>query len=242
MRAIVSLCFCILMLLPSTGFGQDDNSTDSSRLFHWRNFVVPASLIGVGIYGALDNHLINIKEIREERTNYFPNFSHNADNYLQFAPIPAVFIMDGMGLKSAHPWNQQLVLLGQAQLIMMAMIYPMKSLTKVTRPDYSSNNSFPSGHTAQAFLAAHFFQKEFGREYPWAAVGMYTIASGIAVSRVLNNRHWASDVFTGAGIGMASVEFSYLIGARRQSHHRYHPLILPSYTEGVISCSMVVGL
>jgi hypothetical protein len=62
---------------------------------------------------------------------------------------------------------------------MMGMVYPLKSLTKVKRPDNSSNNSFPSGHTAQAFLAAQFFKKEFGRRYPWVSVGMYTIASAI---------------------------------------------------------------
>jgi len=241
-KAFTNFCLCILLTLPVAGLGQNlQTIPDSSRTFHWRNFVIPVSLVGIGIYGSLDNHVIDGKEIREERGNYFPNFSHKADNYLQFAPIPAVFAMDAMGLKSEHSWNQQLVLLGQAQLIMIAMIYPMKSLTKVSRPDNSSDNSFPSGHTAQAFLGAHFFQKEYGRQYPWAAVGMYSVASGIAVSRVLNNRHWASDVFAGAGMGMASVELSYLLGAHQHSH-KYHPMILPSYSDGVMSCSMLIGL
>jgi hypothetical protein len=244
LRQLPIIRFGLLMLLPFIGFAQGaerHSLQDSSRSFHWKNFIVPASLVGIGVYGSLDNHVINVKEISEERTEYFPNFSHKADNYLQFAPIPAVFIMDAMGFKSVHTWDQQLVLFGQAEFLMMAMVYPLKTLTKVPRPDYSANNSFPSGHTAQAFLAAHLFQKEFGRRYPWASVGMYTLASGIGVSRVLNNRHWASDVITGAGIGMASVEISYLMGSHRY-HPKYHSMILPSYSDGIMSCSMVVGL
>ncbi|HSB93813.1 MAG TPA: phosphatase PAP2 family protein [Flavitalea sp.] len=233
-----------MTLIPLSGISQSQaqpNAQDSSRIFHWRNFVIPTALVGIGIYGSFDNHIFNVKEIREERGNYFPNFAHTADNYLQFAPLPAVFAMDAMGFKSVHPWNQQVTLLAQAQVLMMAMVYPMKTLTKVPRPDNSSNNSFPSGHTAEAFLAAHFFQKEFGREYPWMSVGMYSIASGIAVSRVLNNRHWASDVFAGAGIGMASVELSYLLGAHHKQH-QHSTILAPSYSNGIMSCSMVVVL
>src|SRR6476620_2639920 len=117
--------------------------------------------------GSVDNHVINVKEIREERLENFPGFSHKADNYLQFAPVPAVFLMDALGYKAAHTIPDQLIYFGQAELIMMSMVYPMKMLTKVPRPDYSSNNSFPSGHTAQAFVASQFFQKEFGRRSPW---------------------------------------------------------------------------
>jgi membrane-associated phospholipid phosphatase len=151
--------------------------------------------------------------------------------------------MDALGCKAAHSVRDQLVYFGQAELIMMGLVYPLKTMTHVPRPDYSSDNSFPSGHTAQAFVAAQFFQKEYGHRYPWLSAGMYTLATGIGVSRVLNNRHWASDVLAGAGLGMGSVELSYLLVAHHhKSHTAFQPLIFPSYANGIYSCSMVVGL
>ena len=45
---------------------------------------------------------------------------------------------------------------------------------------------------------------------PWISVGGYVVATTVGVSRILNNRHWISDVLAGAGIGILSVEFGYL--------------------------------
>lgn len=244
-----AISLVILLQMAVVSRSQDPRKDEDSiqinsihRSSTLRNFIIPTSLIGLGIYGTIDSHIINVKEIREERTEYFPGFSHKADNYLQFAPIPAVFLMDAFGLKGVHSWQDQLVYLGQSELIMMGMVYPLKTLTRVERPDNSSNNSFPSGHTAQAFMAAHFFYKEFGKKYPLASAGMYTLAAGIGTFRVLNNRHWASDVLAGAGIGMASVELSYLIGAHHAHSSHFHPVIMPTFSKGAIGCSMVVGL
>ena len=71
--------------------------------------------------------------------------------------------------------------------------------------------SFPSGHTATAFMAATMFHKEYGIRSPWYSVAGYTIATATAYSRLLNNRHWISDVLAGAGIGIISTELGYWI-------------------------------
>jgi membrane-associated phospholipid phosphatase len=65
--------------------------------------------------------------------------------------------------------------------------------------------SFPSGHTVSAFAAAAAVTAETSRNAPntrWI-VGpvLYTGATLVGVSRMYNNRHWASDVIIGAGIG-----------------------------------------
>ena len=65
--------------------------------------------------------------------------------------------------------------------------------------------SFPSGHTVSAFAAAAAVTAETARNAPntrWI-VGpvLYTGAALVGVSRMYNNRHWASDVIIGAGIG-----------------------------------------
>jgi len=146
--------------------------------------------------------------------------------------------MDVFGFKGKNNWKQQTKLLGGAQLMMMAFVFPIKKYSHVIRPDSSAYNSFPSGHTAQAFLAATFFYKEYGKKYPWVSVGMFTLASGIGVFRILNNRHWVSDVLAGAGLGILSVEISYLLLNPKNKLAKFIPdVIVPSYKNGAFICT-----
>ena len=92
---------------------------------------------------------------------------------------------------------------------MIGAVTPTKKLTHRTRPDSSTDNSFPSGHTATAFVAAEFLHQEYGEKSVWISVGGYTMATLIGVSRVFNNRHWVSDVVAGGGIGILSTKAVY---------------------------------
>ncbi|MCG8580987.1 MAG: phosphatase PAP2 family protein, partial [Bacteroidales bacterium] len=87
--------------------------------------------------------------------------------------------------------------------------------------------SFPSGHTAQAFLAARFLDKEYGENMPWIRWLGYSMATTTGVCRIIKNRHWASDVLLGAGIGFLSVDLSYLIFRKRKGKKL---VVLPSST------------
>lgn len=68
-----------------------------------------------------------------------------------------------------------------------------------------SYRSFPSGHSVAAFAAAAAVVNETSRWWPsWTWVigpAMYGGAGLVGVSRMYNNRHWASDVMMGAAIG-----------------------------------------
>lgn len=59
--------------------------------------------------------------------------------------------------------------------------------------------AFPSGHAAGTFAAATVLQQHLG--WKWA-VPTYTIASYVAMSRLVDDRHWASDVVAGAAEGI----------------------------------------
>ena len=66
--------------------------------------------------------------------------------------------------------------------------------------------SFPSGHTVAAFAAAAAVVNETSRWWPgyqWL-IGptMFGGAGLVGVSRMYNNRHWASDVMMGSAIGI----------------------------------------
>ena len=68
--------------------------------------------------------------------------------------------------------------------------------------------SFPSGHTSAAFAAAAAATGEIGRWWPEyrvpAGIALYTGATLVGVSRMYDNRHWASDVAVGAALGTFS--------------------------------------
>lgn len=65
--------------------------------------------------------------------------------------------------------------------------------------------SFPSGHSIAAFAAAAAVTAEVDRLYPdqtwWVIPVMFGGATAVGFSRMFDNRHWASDVVTGAAIG-----------------------------------------
>lgn len=68
--------------------------------------------------------------------------------------------------------------------------------------------SFPSGHAATAFAAASAVTSELKRWHPrsvwYVAPVMYGGASLVGISRMYDNKHWASDVVLGAAIGTFS--------------------------------------
>ena len=96
---------------------------------------------------------------------------------------------------------------------MAGLVNGIKYTAKEMRPDGSQANSWPSGHTATAFVGATLLHKEYGlTRSPWFSVAGYGVATATGVMRVLNNRHWVSDVMSGAGIGIMSTELGYAIG------------------------------
>jgi len=67
---------------------------------------------------------------------------------------------------------------------------------------YSDNSAFPSGHTTLAFAAATVYAKEY-KNIPLVPFISYGIATLIGVSRITENRHWATDVVAGGLLGFA---------------------------------------
>jgi membrane-associated phospholipid phosphatase len=69
---------------------------------------------------------------------------------------------------------------------------------------FSGGGSFTSGHSAMAFALATTLGD--ASHSTWVTAGLYLIATGTAWSRVYDERHWPSDVFLGAAIGVTSAK------------------------------------
>lgn len=63
-------------------------------------------------------------------------------------------------------------------------------------------DAFPSGHTAAAFSIATVFAMQY-KDQRAVPVIAYSLASLVAVSRLIEHEHWASDLLPGAAIGYA---------------------------------------
>jgi membrane-associated phospholipid phosphatase len=177
-------------------------------------FIVPAVLIGAGV--ALTSQTIKDDQLRFRAKN-FNDFSNHADDLLQFASYAPVFGLDLIGVHGKHSFQDKVGIVALGGVFMMGTVYGLKSITKVARPDNLKDDSFPSGHTANAFFGATVLAKEYGNQSVWYPIAGYTFATATGALRMLNNRHWASDVLAGAGFGILSAELAYLVYPRLKS-------------------------
>ena len=149
----------------------------------------------------------------KKNTQLLTDFKTGIDDYTQFfGPAMVVGLKLG-GYEGRSDWPRLLASAGMSYAIMAGFVNVIKNTAKEMRPDGSSANSWPSGHTATAFVGATLLHKEYGlTRSPWWSVAGYGVATATGVMRVLNNRHWISDVMSGAGLGILSTELGYAIG------------------------------
>ncbi len=175
-------------------------------------YIIPAVLAGYGMITLGDNALRRFdSHIKNTIHEAHPRFSSGADDYLLYAPAAAVYGLNAAGLKGKNNFRDRTIIYLISNVIMEIVVYPTKETTHRLRPDGSTYNSFPSGHTAAAFVGAEFFYQEYKDISPWYGVAGYALASTTGTLRMYNNRHWFSDVVAGAGVGIASAKLSYLV-------------------------------
>ena len=139
-------------------------------------------------------------------------FKTGIDDYTQFFGPAAVVGLKLGGYEGRSDWPRLLASAGMSYGLMALFVNTIKHTAKEMRPDGSTANSWPSGHTATAFVGATLLHKEYGlTRSPWWSVAGYGVATATGVMRVLNNRHWISDVLSGAGLGILSGELGYAI-------------------------------
>ena len=221
------ILFLIVFLSASAGcFAQADTSrvvTDSlisdmtfstpkkiaflDKLPHGKLF--NSTYIGVPLIigGLIEKH--QDTKFRKLRNDFMPRFHRTLDNYTQIAPAAVMVGMKAAGVESRSSWGRMLLSDAFSVALMAGTVLGLKNTTNVMRPDGSDNHSFPSGHTATAFMTATMLNKEYGYKSPWIGVGAYSVATATGLMRMANNKHWLSDVLVGAGIGIMATEFGY---------------------------------
>lgn len=145
-------------------------------------------------------------------TRLLTHFKSSIDDYSQYFGPAMTLGLKIFGYEGRSDWTRFLVSAGLSYGVMGALVNTIKYSAKEMRPDGSTANSWPSGHTANSFVGATVLHKEYGlTRSPWFSVAGYGIATATGVMRVLNNRHWVSDVMSGAGIGIFAGELGYAL-------------------------------
>jgi len=201
-------------------------------------FVIPAVLVGYGFLAVHDQGALRQLDLstRAEIQEDHPRFAAHVDDYLQIVPAAAVFALNLSGVHGKHNLFDASFLYLTATAIMSTSTHFVKNGVGRLRPDESGSNSFPSGHTASAFMAAEFLHQEFKDADPWITLSGYFVATATGTLRLYNNKHWFSDVVAGAGFGIASTKISYLvypyIKCLFKPAHQKNFVLLPFHQQG----------
>lgn len=209
-----TLISCFFGLIASSANAQyaDSILTPKPDQNFWQSSFVKKTTIPVIMFGATAISWPYRTEIREVRNRYIPDFRYHYDDYLQYAPAATVLALKAFNVKGRSSPKRAFVSYAFSIGIMGTLVNGIKHTTRVERPDASTRNSFPSGHTAMAFMNAAVLDKEYGQVgYPLLGVGGYAMATATGLGRGLNNRHWVGDMLAGAGIGILSTELGYLV-------------------------------
>ncbi len=219
MHRLLSLLLSLSLVLPLSAGVNDSLAVKSD--FKAGELIMPLTLIGAGTLGFVEP-LKNARfEVRDYLNEWRGDHRVTADDYLQYVPLGAVYGLSILGADAKHGYVDRTLELATSYVALGLMVNAIKYTVREPRPDGSAHNSFPSGHTATTFMGAELVRIEYGDDSPWYSVGAYTIAAAVGVLRVYNERHWFTDVFAGAGIGILSARIGYwLLPYTRKAMHR----------------------
>lgn len=180
----------------------NNRSTDNYK-FKWRQTILPVSLISVGAVAVAPSFIRNgSRSVTNSMIDLRGNNKRlEFDDYIQYLPVASSLMLGCAGIKARHSLRDRAFIVATSYATMAVLTNIPKFSIDEKRPEFAGHNSFPSGHTATAFMGAELVRIEYGG---WYGVGAYAMATGVGVLRIYNGRHWFHDVVAGAGVGILS--------------------------------------
>ncbi|RYD51409.1 MAG: phosphatase PAP2 family protein [Sphingobacteriales bacterium] len=178
-----------------------------------RSLIIPGVMFGYGALAIKNGTLQDINgAVKRELWDKNPREKgHQYEDYFLLAPAVMVYGLNFAGYKGHNNIVDRSIMYGMANLISNGIVFGLKEQEWELRPAGNNYKSFPSGHTAQAFVSAEFARLEYRGISPWPGLVGYAFAVGAGFLRMYNNEHWLSDVIAGAGVGIVSTRFAYFV-------------------------------
>jgi len=161
---------------------------------------LPLSLSALSAVLSIDSTKFKLQT--QVRSVVVDTFRTHVDDWIHYTPIVTMYAADLFKVPAKNTvWNQTKFLAISEALNSLVTI-GLKYTFKVQRPNNGPFNSYPSGHTSQAFVQSQALFNEFRDTAPLLAASGFLFSITTGSLRVLNNRHWVPDVLLGAGVGI----------------------------------------
>jgi len=186
-------------------------------------YLIPLGLV-VAVAVTTDHQALS--EVVSHETG-FNNANTNASNVLvaPFIAAPAVIFAAGHFAGNDHA-RESGILGGEAILDSLVVEQGMKVIFWRERPAVDGakgkffqssagwDSSFPSSHSVIAWSSAAVLAEEYPSRLN--RLGIYGLATGVSLTRVLGQQHFPSDVLVGSAFGWMVGHYVY------KKHHRWH--------------------
>ena len=150
-----------------------------------------------------------------EHDGRFPYRDFEAQDYaVAGVPLVTTWTLKALGVESRSKTRRMLTANVMALALTSGVVQGLKHSIHEQRPNGKDTQSFPSGHSAIAFMSAAILEREYGHISPWITVGGYTTATLTEWLRLRHHAHYINDIFTGAGIGVVTTNLAYFITDR----------------------------
>ena len=210
MKKLLFISFCLLMSATQAYASERALAYDSISVAYKPESFTQRSLLPIGLLSTSILYNDNYLDKRIVKLGGISQPALKSADILQYSPAAIMYAMKAFGVEGRSDWRRMVTADIGSVVIMNLITRPTKHIVKRERPDGRAFNSYPSGHTATAFMAAQMLHKEYGETLsPWISVAGYGIAATTGIFRVIANRHWCSDVLGGAAIGIFSTELAY---------------------------------
>lgn len=178
-----------------------------------KNYILPGSLILLGASYPSKLSKTNDLRIKNYSQMHLNSLKSNWDD-LYWSPATFLIADDIIHPKSRIELFRKYSRVIATYSTSLAFIYTIKSSTMRLRPDASDKLSFASGHSAFVFSGAEMVNLELSKKQIAPKILSYGLATAIASLRVINNRHWFTDVLAGAGIGIGTARLIHWVEGR----------------------------
>jgi hypothetical protein len=153
-----------------------------------------AGVVAAGLSTLLDDEVHDAIADEDDEAADF------ADDYL--GPVGLGLVTLGLFIGGRYSEDQRFrdmsYDLSVAFVVNLGYTGALKAAIGRERPNESDDDSFPSGHTSNAFALASVASAHYGNP---VGIPAYGLASLIGLSRIRGNAHWLSDVVAGAALG-----------------------------------------
>ena len=203
---VMVLCLCLCLCAAAPAHAQSVASLFTSLPADFGHLFTPTNGIIAGIGGAGsaaihpkdDEIAADVFEPSGGRHDFFRAGATIGDGLEQGAFALAMYASGRLSHRTAlSAAGADLI---DAQIVNGVLTQGIKVATDRRRPS-GGPHSFPSGHTSATFATAEVLREHFG--WRWG-VPAYAVGTYVSVSRMVDNKHWASDVVFGVAIGLVS--------------------------------------